>query len=91
MDGGDDYWVVKIPKPRRFFRFLSRLLRGLGGISTKTVSVDVPLILITSLLAAVLLFIFFTAVVKIPDLVAAFFTAVLIGVYLYFLRSEIRR
>ncbi|MEM2747267.1 MAG: hypothetical protein QXK69_12255 [Candidatus Caldarchaeum sp.] len=91
MDGGDDYWVVRIPKPKRFFRALARMFRGLGSASMKTVTVDVPFTLITSLLVGVLLFIFFTSVVKIPDLVAAVFTAVLVGVYLYFLRSEMHR
>ncbi|MEM2555999.1 MAG: hypothetical protein QXD31_04035 [Candidatus Caldarchaeum sp.] len=92
MDGGDDdYWVVRIPKPKRLFKALARMFRWLGSVPMKTVTVDIPFTLITSLLVAVLLFIFFTTVVKIPDLVAGVFTAVLVGVYLYFLRSEMRR
>jgi hypothetical protein len=39
----------------------------------------------------VLLFLFFTAALRIPDLVSAFFTAVIVLVYLAALGRELRR
>ncbi|MEM0384476.1 MAG: hypothetical protein QXX49_07390 [Candidatus Caldarchaeum sp.] len=93
VDGEEDeYWIVRIPKPRRLMRAVGRLFGGVGqGVLKKTITVDVPFTIITSALIGVLMFVFFTAVVKIPDLVAALFTAILLGFYLYVLRSETRR
>jgi hypothetical protein len=50
-----------------------------------------PWVVITSLLVGVLLFLFFTVALRIPDLVSAFFTAVIVLVYLAALRRELRR
>jgi len=83
----EDYWVVRIPKPRRVLR----VLRGFGSLPSRPITVDVPWVVITSLLISVLLFVFFTAVVKIPDVVSAVFTAIIVFVYLAVLRSEARR
>ncbi len=84
----EEFWVIRIPKPKRFFKALARLF---GAFQAKNIEVDVPLITITSLLIAVMLFVFFTLIVKIPEAVAVVFSAVLIGLYLYILRSEMRR
>ena len=83
----EDYWVVRIPKPRR----LLRMLRVVGSFPLRPVTVDVPWVVITSLLVGVLLFLFFTVALRIPDLVSAFFTAVIVLVYLAALRRELRR
>lgn len=87
-DEDKDYWVVRIPKPKRFLRKAARFF---AGFPSKTITVDVPFTILTSVLIAAVLFIFFTTVVKTPDVVAAVFTVVLVGFYLYVLRSEARR
>ena len=52
---------------------------------------DVPWVVITSLLVGVLLFLFYTVALRIPDLDSAFFTAVIVLVYHAVLRRELHR
>ncbi len=84
----EEFWVVRIPKPKRVFKALARMF---SVFQTKNITVDVPFITVTSLLIAVVLFIFFTVIVKIPEVVAVVFSAVLTGFYLHIIRSETRR
>ncbi|MCS6783775.1 MAG: hypothetical protein RMI43_07060 [Candidatus Caldarchaeum sp.] len=86
-----DYWIIKIPKPRRFIRVFAKVLQSVGAVFYRTFSVDLPLIFITSVLIGVVLFITFTVVFRIPDLVAGLFTVLLVGVYLFILRREMLR
>ncbi|MCS7138213.1 MAG: hypothetical protein NZ941_07585 [Candidatus Caldarchaeum sp.] len=86
-----DYWVIKIPKPRRIIRVFAKVSRSFGGVFHKTFSIDVPLIFLISLLIAFVLFLSFTIVFRSPDLVAASFTVLLVGLYLLVLWREIRR
>ncbi|MEM0441104.1 MAG: hypothetical protein QXF45_04950 [Candidatus Caldarchaeum sp.] len=91
MSDDADYWIIKIPKPRKILRIFAKIGLFMGNVFSRSFSVDVPLILITSLLVGVVLFIMFTVVFRIPDFVAAVFTALLILLYLLVLRREMGR
>ncbi|MCS7133581.1 MAG: hypothetical protein NZ921_02115 [Candidatus Caldarchaeum sp.] len=91
MAGDEEYWVIKIPKPKKLFKAVGRVVGSFAGLLSRSFSVDVPFLLITSLLVGFVLFVVFTIGFRIPDLVAALFTFFLVGLYLLFLRREMRR
>jgi len=89
-EDNSDYWIVKIPKPWKLLKKVMHAFRGSSDALRKPLHVDIPSIALTSLFVGVIAFIFFTIVIRIPDVIAAFFTAFVVFVYLYFMRREMK-
>ncbi|GBC68397.1 hypothetical protein HRbin01_00078 [archaeon HR01] len=86
--GEEDHWVIRIPKPKRVLRALSKALKAFAG---SQITLDIPLVVFTSGLLAVVSFLLFTLALKIPDLVSLVFSAVLVVIYLVSVLSQFKR
>lgn len=91
MDEDSDYWVIKVPKPRRLLKMFAKLSRGIAEGLSSSISLDTPLIFISAVSIGIVTFLLFTLLYRIPEMVAVLFSVLLVGLYLLFLRRELRR
>jgi hypothetical protein len=93
VDVGEDsdYWVIKVPKPRRLLKMFAKLSRVVIEGLSSSISLDTPLILISAVSIGIVTFLVFTLVYRIPEVVAVLFSILLVVLYLLFLRRELRR
>jgi hypothetical protein len=82
LAGDDDYWTIRIPKPRRLVRWLRySIIGGMRRFAMSNITVDIPLLFIISFFVGVLSFILFTLVLRIPDVVSLIFAVILVIIY----------
>lgn len=91
VDEDSDYWVIKVPKPRRLLKMFAKLSRGIAEGLSSSISLDTPLIFISAVSIGIVTFLLFTLLYRIPEMVAVLFSVLLVGLYLLFLRRELRR
>jgi hypothetical protein len=86
--GEEDYWVIRIPKPKRLVKALSKALQSFAG---SNITIDIPLIMFTSFFMGVVAFLIFTLAVRIPEWISVVFASVLVAVYLFSVLPLFRR
>ena len=93
VDVGEDsdYWVIRIPKPRRLLKMFAKFSHGIAAGLSTSISLDTPLILISAVFIGITTFLLFRIFYRIPDPVSLLFSIMLVALYLLILRRELRR
>lgn len=88
MGEDDDYWVIRIRKPKRLIRGLRA---SLASFAQSKIVMDIPMMISTSLLIGVISFIILTLFIRIPEIISLIFSLILVVIYLAEVTSYFRR